>query len=634
MTNKSSLALRLTQAYSWCDWLRHLLPEKVMPGLHIRFNLRESAEPGSDHLPGYREALHYSDYEYRTLHSDSRVVVASTGYNAYPVRAVRAEGFDFFVEGYLYDRDDRVFLRELAEALRVGDSARRCDRLKSLLMTVDGDFVIAAHDTAINRWHIVNDMLARLPLYFAQDDEAVTITREMSVATASRRNPEFDRIAGSQMMLFGYQLGHRTVVEGVERVAGGTYVSFDAGSGEFSREVLHTFDFGDTPVTDYSIDELVALFRLACESRAKLSETVTMGLSGGHDSRTVAAGLATQDIPVKAFTWTGWQESETRETSTARIVAETLGIPWQAVATDPPTVREGCKILRMKRGLLYTGLSFGMPYLEFLADTYGRGQMYFSGDGGDMVLPCLQPAKRIASDDEFVRFLVRRDGACAIEQVAQLCRMSEDEILHGVASTVTKYPERKGVDKFIHFHLYETGIKWCVEGEDRNRNYFWACTPFYSLPFFRATMAITARAKKQHKLYREFLHRLSPEMTRIIDANRGLAMGSRAYYFRILAVSLLQQYPPLLSFAKRMLGMQGAKAELDPAVKTLLRGIKESRPESVKLFDVDYFLSRVEGGGDWSWVTQHNFLTALSAAEMAVYGTLSCDKYSELSFVR
>ena len=199
---------------------------------------------------------------------------------------------------------------------------------------------------------------------------------------------------------------------------------------------------------------------------------------------------------------------------------------------------------------------------------------------------------------------------------------------------MTKYPERKGVDKFVHFHLYETGIKWCVEGEDRNRNYFWACTPFYSLPFFRATMAIPARAKKQHKLYRKFLRQLSPEMTRIIDANRGLAMGSRSYYFRILAVSLLQQYPPLLSFAKKMLGMQGARSVLDPTVGRLLGGIQESRPQLGDLFDMDYFLSRVEKGEDWSWVTQHNFLTAVSAAELTGYGSLSCEKYSDLSFMR
>lgn len=606
-----------------------------MPGLHLRFNLNPGEQSLPDRLPGANGALHFDDYQYRTHWSDSGAVVASTRYDAYPVRAESSDGFDFFVDGYFYNVELGSFLRDLGQVIREStDGAVRRERLKRLLMTVDGDFVIAAHDTINDTWHVVNDPLSRLPLYWVRDDDAVTITREMCIAAASKKDRRFDRIAGSQMLLFGYQLGHRTVVEGVERVAGGTYFFFEPASHVVSKHELHMFDFGDTPASEFSVDELVSLFRSACTARADLSGKVTMGLSGGHDSRTVAAGLVREQVPVKAFTWAGWQETESRETSTARRVAQTLGLPWQAVATDRPTVSDAVLLLRLKRGLLYTGLSFGMPYLEHLADLFGRDQVYFSGDGGDMTLPCLQPTKRIGSDDEFVRFLVVRDGACALEHVARLCGLSEDEIMHGVASTVTRYPEQKPVDKFVHFHIYETGMKWCVEGEDRNRCYFWACTPFYSLPFFRAAMAIPARAKRQHKLYREFLYRLSPDMTRIIDANRGIAMASRSYYFRILVVSLLQKYPPLLSSVKKMLGMQGALSEFDPAVKTLLRGIQQDRPELGDVFDIDFFLSRVEQGEDWSWVTQHNFLTAILAAELNQSGQLSLERFSGLSFMR
>jgi asparagine synthase (glutamine-hydrolysing) len=197
----------------------------------------------------------------------------------------------------------------LAEFLYEGNP-ESCKAVSSWLLGADCDFVIVFLRKEINEIIILNDALGRLPVYLFRGSHFCVISREIRFIVNYLGHVGYDMMGIAEFLLFGYTLGRRTLFENVERLQPATLLRFNGTSLHYSIERLHIFNFdskqNSTRTVDENAAELVALFRESCRRRADKKGRNFVSLSGGLDSRVVAAGFHEESIP---FTNTGSRTS-------------------------------------------------------------------------------------------------------------------------------------------------------------------------------------------------------------------------------------------------------------------------------------------------------------------------------------
>jgi asparagine synthase (glutamine-hydrolysing) len=296
-----------------------------------------------------------------------------------------------------------------------------------------------------------------------------------------------------------------------------------------------------------------------------------------------------------------------------------LGIRWEFVPLIPPTGRDVLQYFRLKGGIINCSGAADVQFMREVERKFACEIVYFSGDGGDKLLPNLKPARRFDSDAALARYTIDRNALASLELVEQLTGISFDEIEYELAALYDSYPEQDRGQKYVRFMIYERAMRWLFEGEDHNRCRFWSCTPFYSLPFFTRAMSCTSRMKRGHALYAEFFRRLSPQTAGIVDAGRGTPLTTRGYRWKLLAISQAARYPSLQRWLKNVarkpvaLGTDSAllqclraQAEhavaigdyLDvPAIRKVANGeVRAGRETVANLITLATFLETLSGG--------------------------------------
>ena len=100
------------------------------------------------------------------------------------------------------------------------------------------------------------------------------------------------------------------------------------------------------------------------------------------------------------------------------------------------------------------------------------------------------------------------------------------------------YAEADYNKKYVHFQIYERAFNWAFEGVDRNRYYFWTCTPLLSSNVFEYSMNCPDEQKGPYKLYKHFLMELSPELAVVAYANYRLPITSNWLIMKHYSISL------------------------------------------------------------------------------------------------
>ena len=91
-----------------------------------------------------------------------------------------------------------------------------------------------------------------------------------------------------------------------------------------------------------------------------------VSLSGGLDSRAVAAGLRREEIPFTAATFLNSQQTNAADVRVASRVAEALGVEWQLFHPRPPQGKDLVQLLDLKSGANNLRMSFILPFFHQL----------------------------------------------------------------------------------------------------------------------------------------------------------------------------------------------------------------------------------------------------------------------------
>lgn len=531
-----------------------------MPGLTLAFARGDAALETGPLTTALRGVEHFADYTTRALHASTRVHVAATGYPEYPIAVHEDAGVLLVVEGRLYGPPDATSAATLTAMARAAlATPPDVERLARWLAVVDGDFVLVAVSRADERVALLNDRLARLPVYYHLSGGRALASREMQVLLTALPSPRLDRHGAAHFLCFGYPIGGATLMEGVRHLPPAMLLRLPEGT--TTTLLVHDFEAPVPGANDPDLPQRLATALVeACRARAEPRGRNLVSLSGGIDSRLAAAGLARAGCPATAFTHTDLHGLASRDAEVAREVAARLGMRFELIGVRNPTGADVARLLRLKGGANYLGMAFVLPFLERVAAEHGRGAVVFTGDFGGRVMRHEAPLIHLRDDPDLAAYVARREAILPLDTVAALLRLPAAAIRDGIQACVARYPERAADQRYLHYILYERGVRWMFEGEDRNRCFFWSVSPYSAPAVLDPAMGAPGSRKALQRLQSDVLRLIGPEVHDVINASTGRPLGSSEQRSR-------------LWFEKRVKAflLRAVSTRLESRLRTLLR---------------------------------------------------------------
>ncbi|MGD9130307.1 MAG: asparagine synthase-related protein, partial [Candidatus Bathyarchaeota archaeon] len=486
---------------------------------------------------------HDHTYKSRIFVESDCVMIGCTGYDEYPMRSWESSDCVVVQEGMIYNRSknevDSFVLNLVSQNRR---SSISIDDVKDFLLNSDGEFVILIYDKLSKDLIILNDLLGRLPLYYFEDDRQFILSREVKFITKFMPHVNFDRLGVAEYLLFGYPLGERTLVENVNRLDPAVLLRYHVSSGRLNVDKAHVWNFENSfsqvaPIQEHA-DALAKLFRNAVKCRVESLKGFKnlVSLSGGLDSRAIAAVLKEVDPEMSAVTFLDYERKSLADVDVAQKVAQKFHIDWNLVRLEKRRFEDLEHLIELKDGLNYAAMGFILDFFVDIKRKFGDKVVYYTGDGGNYSLYDFG-LKETNSMDELIGAiideLVLRVGSFEISEVTKLVNISAEQIRTEIMDVLLNYPENDLKQKYYHFIVFERGYKWIFEGEDRNRFYFWSTSPYWSPIFFDYAMKIPYNYAKYQNLRRMFLERLDKNCLKVRYANwprQGYLLGSLSYY--------------------------------------------------------------------------------------------------------
>lgn len=495
-----------------------------MPGINILSRHAAATSVQVAEFNRIQKAMHHgSGYQTENLLSTDSLLLGVTRYEEYPVTCYKQGAFTIVVEGKIYNKSDQVIRDDLLSiASDVSENGHiRDTSLKSWMLDADGDFVVVIHDKRRNNVTVFNDALGRLPVYYHFDRGILAVSREVKFICSVQKTVEFSRFALADYLLFRYPLGDNTLINDILRLPPATALRFRCESQELDVVSIHAWKLEADAVDNLSdqelADRLVQLFedsvRQRSQSLAGFQNIVS--LSGGFDSRAVLAGMGRTHTQSIGATFLDAGGACRRELPIARRITEILGVQHAVVELPEPGLDDIRRLVSLKDGLNYSAMAFILTFFEELKKTYGRKLAYWTGDGGDKVLPALAPVRAPASVEGLARMIIDKNSSFGLNEVSELLGVDKSAYEQRLAEHVGHYPEESFSAKYTHFMLFERGFKWLFEGEDRNRYFFWTVAPFYSIEFIKFAMRVPQQRKRHYRLYAKFLERLNADCAKV-----------------------------------------------------------------------------------------------------------------------
>jgi asparagine synthase (glutamine-hydrolysing) len=578
-----------------------------MPGITIKCDFEEQStsknnESKREHfLQVLRSAAHSDDYLSEILLQEGPYLVGSSKYREYPIRVFENSDSWICIEGKIYNKSDDTLSNILNELTSVFNSKPKTEKDKKQivdwLLNADGDFVIYALNRKTNDLIIMNDALGRLPLYYYNGNDKCVVSRDLQLVSELTRQyidraNEFDMMGIAQFLLFCHTIGKRTLLSNIYKLEPGSLLTIQSNKSDIRVDNLHTFNFEEKKYSNKSVkvnaEQLASLFCEACSTRVDRSSKNILSLSGGFDSRCIAACFQKNNTDGLAVTSTepNWKSviGAESEENVAEQVANTTNLQWEDYGISNPEANDLVQMLKMKNGMTYLAHSFLLRFLAKIKQKHRNSSInFFTGHGGDFLFSDL--SFELNSVEEVVYGILYVKGYFGLSDVSEITNMKKKDIIGELKNIISSYPESKPSQKLVHYLFFESNAKFSFEIEDLNRNYFWSVAPFYSIPFFSYVMNCPDEIKSQSNLYREFLLSLSPNIASIRNSNWGCTILSMRFRILQRINVILWKYPKLRNIARRLKDKRRFSYQNDSKI------IEQIRQQVTKCEDISNYLS-------------------------------------------
>lgn len=505
-----------------------------MVGISALF-LKETSSSLNRFSDVQRSMLHFPSYSTSALFEDECILIGSTAFEQYPIVGFEDDTFFIVLEGMIYNIDDESIRRRLVEiAQEIQTEGQFKRQISDLVQDADGEFIIIIYNKISKDLCVFNDSLGRLPFFYYRDDGSLMISREIKFMYPFIDQIEFDRFGIMEYLLYGFELGERTLIRGINRLPPGSMIFCRQSPFSLSIEQVFSFSFEpdeahDTNKTSQErIQDLRDSFISGLQNRVEKLESKTplISLSGGLDSRATLAGLIACGVCPRGITYDGSQDDKPELEYTKKIadvydISLTYLTPQSEIDID-----DYIRVVMLFDGALPMDITPVVHLVEQVAEREGSDSVVYTGLYGGEMFRYLNVTSGLESDDDLVDFLITTPDTYRydIEKVCAILDISEERIRQHLKTHISTYPERDPYSKYIHFK-FEKDYKLANFGEDKFRLLNWTVTPFYAKDFFRTAYEID-EGRKGTLFFRNFLFALDPKTCSVDYYNTGIPLSS------------------------------------------------------------------------------------------------------------
>ncbi|MBN2377104.1 MAG: hypothetical protein JXD22_11925 [Sedimentisphaerales bacterium] len=493
-------------------------------------NFSQSKEHQSTHT-----APPMPHHQYKVLHQQKNSVLACFIHPGYPIATFNNDKYSIALEGQIYGKSSETVQAELTRLSDLifsqDDNANKT--LSDWLLNADGEFLVILINKHTHEVAIFNDALARLPVYIYNSNNKFIISRYLRFITDLLGDIEFDRMALAQYLIFSHTVGQRSFIKNIAFLQPASLIHLDARNKSVKINQTYKFNHDNKIHQSNSLKQnarqLTSLFANACKNRNDPEKHNILSLSGGLDSRCVGAGFKYAKVPFTATSYLDLAQTAKVDVKFARQLAEIFNIDWHLYQTDPFTGKRISQLLHAKNGSASLNAVFYLHYYEQIINDFGNSINFFTGDGGDRVIPDIRPGRPFSNTEELIECILHTKPVFPPEISAALTGVSQQDITNELMSHLSTYSEKNFAQKYVHFIIHERSANRFFHGEDRNRLFFWGTTPFFAIDVFKYAMNCPNEQKADLRLYAKLLSNLSPKAAKLPNGNTGMSITSTKY---------------------------------------------------------------------------------------------------------
>lgn len=242
-----------------------------------------------------------------------------------------------------------------------------------------------------------------------------------------------------------------------------------------------------------------------------------VSLSGGLDSRSVLAAVNEDKKDVVAFTY-GIKDCD--DAKIAEKVSKRVGAKYVFIEINPSVMIENAeKCIYITDGRDYIGVSYGIPmheraktYMDVMFDGFALdltlGGSYLDGrilhcENEKELLNVLQRKRRLFNDEELAELFHQR----FMTRIKDSHHRHFLEIFNKINDV---HPANKSDHFFLRMHVSNIPIFYSMV-----RNFIETAYPTTDNNFIDIILTIPPELRFNHRIYRKFLKKLSPELARL-----------------------------------------------------------------------------------------------------------------------
>ena len=253
-----------------------------------------------------------------------------------------------------------------------------------------GMFAFAIWDESRKRLFCARDRLGIKPFYYTFRGGIFAFASEIkSLLEVPGVRPELNRRAIPEFLAFGYISSDETMFDGIHKLMPGHRMTLDLAGAKALPQIEQYWDLQlhpiDAPLSD---KQQVAQFRALFEDTVKLHlmSEVPLGvfLSGGLDSSSIAAVMASlRQDRIQTFS-VGYAETEYSELPYARLVADYIGAEYNEVILRPSDFYSSLpQLIWQEDEPLVWPSSVALHFVSKLASQ--KVKVVLTGEGGDEI---------------------------------------------------------------------------------------------------------------------------------------------------------------------------------------------------------------------------------------------------------
>jgi asparagine synthase (glutamine-hydrolysing) len=390
---------------------------------------------------------------------------------------------------------------------------------KGFVNSLNGSFVLAIYDLKRRKLIIVNDRYGFRPLYYAKSSGKLLFASEVkAILEDSVVNKELDDEAIADFFAFGEILGNKTFFKGIKVLPPASVFTYDGK--DISIDEYWNFNYKP----DYGISQdemvvkLVQTFKKAVGIRMRGNLRYGVALSGGLDSRVIAAAIPNnQQHSVIAFTY---GIPDCNDIKIARLVAEKTGLNHLVMELDAD------ELISYAEEVVY--LSDGMDLISVAYLPYAFGlirdqiDVFSFATALDLLLGGSYLNQRILNaktDEDLLKYYLKRRILSDImlsrlftpDYYRKIERLPANSMKQAFERIRAEHPANRS----DYFYLRNHVRRFTILGSVIPRNKVEESIPTFDNEFMEVILKIPPELRFGHRIYRKFLTKLAPELAAI-----------------------------------------------------------------------------------------------------------------------